>query len=128
MRSRHATSALLALTLTLLGCESAPGETQAAPNPAPRYQLSCDSMRHSGGGKLLCVRINTSTGDAKLVDVDRVPASGPHTAGDAMGSGAYQLVCATSAAEKGESFSCLRMNAETGELVALALKHLPQIP
>ena len=72
--------------------------------------------------------MTTSIGDAKLVDVDRLPPSWPLTAGDAMGSGAYQLACTTSVHEQGEAFACLRMNVESGGLVALAFRQLPHIP
>jgi hypothetical protein len=92
------------------------------------YEVACDAIAHQEGAKVLCVRLNTSTGEGKLVDLERLPVLAAAHATDPKGSGAYQVICQTASSQVSEAFSCLRLDRQTGELARFRLHELARLP
>jgi hypothetical protein len=112
----------LLFALLSTGCPL-PGSS-AAPGSAARYELVCDSSDTRETSTLFCVRMDTSTGDAKRVDLGKVTKTSGSTMGPDKGAGSYQLVCDSTSTETQAEFHCLRLNRFSGEVVLISL---PQV-
>lgn len=113
---------LLALAL-LVSCSK-----KASVEPAPRFQLACDSADTSQASTLFCVRLDTRNGDALVIDLDKLPVtSGPSRATDEV-DGTYVMACDSTVTPQHSDFRCLRLHTQTGEIVMLRLSELPHWP
>lgn len=112
-----AVSALWAAGLS--GCN--PVAASANFGSAPRYELACESSDTRQTSALFCVRLDSSTGDVKRVDLGKVKATTGSTMGPEKGPGAYQLVCDSTNTEARSEFHCVRLDRFSGELVVIGL-------
>ncbi len=83
------------------------------------YLISCELVSSA----LQCVRLNTTTGDMKQVDLSRLPVLESDTAMEAAGKGRYEISCAP----KGQSMLCVRLDQESGKIVLIPVEKLPNL-
>lgn len=115
----------LALLVGSVGCTLPTGASSAR---EPRYQLACDSSDTTQTSTLFCVRLDTSNGDVKRVDLSKVRTTAGSTMGPDQGTGAFQLVCdATDTAAQSE-FHCIRLDRASGDVVVVALPKIEAFP
>lgn len=112
---------LLLPVLLLAACDGQP----AAP---ARYELRCNSSNTKQQSQLFCVRHDTTTGDVKRVNIERLPRSSGPTAAASGPEGTYQLVCEATSTETRSDFYCVRLNRKTGELLMVALPKVGAVP
>ena len=112
------------LLFALVGC----ADGAAAPSPAPRFQLSCDSADTSTHSALFCVRTDTRDGDVRVLELDRLPVTSGSARVAAAPAGSFQTVCDATSTPNKADFRCLRLDTRTGDVVTLRLSELPTWP
>jgi hypothetical protein len=96
--------------------------------PGPRYQLACDSADTAQQSTLFCVRLDSRSGEAHVVDLDKLPVTtGSSRALDDV-DGTYRIECDSTVTPQKSDFRCLRLHTRTGEIVMLRLSELPHWP
>jgi hypothetical protein len=124
-------SILAPIVLSLLGgIASGCGPTTASANAAPsgmRYELTCDSSDTRQTSALFCVRLDSSTGDVKRVDLTKLKYTTGSTMGPEKGLGVYQLVCDSTSTDIRSEFHCVRLDRSTGEVVMIGLPKVETI-
>ncbi|MBL8956317.1 MAG: hypothetical protein JNK82_36425 [Myxococcaceae bacterium] len=110
------------LTLVLLsGCTQSVLADRA-------FTLSCHSASTATTRGMHCIRTDTRTGEVHRVDLSKLTTSNGPTAAAAGPAGRYQTACATAASADQADFYCIRLNTETGELLAINLQKLGSVP
>ena len=104
--------------------------TGAAPAAAgARYQLRCESSDTAETSQLFCVRLDSSTGDVRQIDLDKLTRSaGPTAVAEPEPPGTFQLECDATVTEKRSDLYCLRLNTRSGELLLVGLPKVGKIP
>jgi hypothetical protein len=117
------------LVLPLLGCGKGKesGGTAAAA-AGPHYQLVCDSSDTKERSSLFCIRMDTRSGDIKVVAVDKLPVSQGPTASEARDPGTYQIECHATRNDVNSDLYCLRLNRTSGEMLLVALPKVGTFP
>lgn len=105
--------AIAGLSLGWLACSNAAGQ------PA-NFELACDVARLTTAATLLCVRLDTRTGESRVVPLPSLTKS----AGEAGPMNQYQLVCASTSVAQELGFQCIRLNRVTGDMALLDLDKL----
>jgi hypothetical protein len=122
----------LHLQLILLGvaglAASCGRGSSASSNPAPRYELSCDSSDTSVQSTLFCVRTDTRNGDVRVLELSKLPVSDGASASVESSNGTYQTVCDSTDTPEVSQFRCVRLNTTSGETIVLDLSKLPKLP
>ncbi len=102
--------------------------SQPAVQGAAVFTLSCHSASTASSRALHCIRTDTRNGELHRVDLTKLPVSNGPTAAPAGPAGRYQTACATAASADQADFYCVRLNTETGELLAINLGKLGTVP
>lgn len=129
--ARHFSCPALLLVLAVssaMACNGTRDASSVKHRELANYQLTCSSTDTRTGSSLFCLRHDTRTGEVHRVAIDRIPVSqGPTTAASGP-PGRYDLVCDATSSELRSDLYCIRLNAETGELLLIALPKTPQFP
>ncbi|MCH2110887.1 MAG: hypothetical protein MK135_16335 [Polyangiaceae bacterium] len=86
--------------------------------------MTCRPFPLEDGPDVACVRINTSTGDSKLVVASKVPAVA--SAVEAVETSRFSVFCEVTT-ERSSKLVCLRLDRETGAIARIPLKQLPRL-
>lgn len=127
-------TALLVAVLPVFGCGRESGESAAhdghcAPSEAPEnFDLVCDSSETDARALTFCFRIDTRNGEVLKIDVDNIPRTNGPTKSAELAAGAYKLVCNSADTASTADLSCLRLNAESGEVLLIALPKVGTLP
>lgn len=114
----------LALLCVLAACST----RVASDVPTANYELDCAPANTATAAQLNCVRTDTRTGDILVIDYMKLPVSnGPTVTGTAP-AGRFTTSCNSTSTEKRADFYCIRMNAETGELLLINLQKVSIFP
>ncbi len=124
--SLHLWVAGASLLSLVLGCGPAPALATPERGPA-RYELSCDSSDTAQTSALFCVRLDTSTGDVKRIDLSKVKSTTGSTMGAEKGAGAFSIVCDSTDTAARSEFHCIRLDRATGEVVVVSLPKVESI-
>jgi hypothetical protein len=120
---RQLALSIAAIATVAAGCANAPGTA-----PPPRYQLACDGANTPQQATLFCIRLDSRSGEALVIDLDKLPVTAGASRALDEADATYRIECASTATAQRSDFRCLRLHTRTGEVVMLRLSELPHWP
>ncbi len=96
--------------------------------PAGAYELGCFPSNTATAGMVHCIRTDTRNGEVQRVNVLALPTSNGPTASVAGAPGRYQTRCAAASTSTQSDFICVRLDTQTGEMLAINLQKVATIP